>query len=574
MKVQIDFSVKQHTVGETMIFTDPHRVIRTNKISEVNECLKKVQAYIEEGYYAAGFLSYEAAYAFFPMEKPLTYDFPLLCFGIFSAPAVERNRDLQVKGPITLDWMITQKKEDYLQTVQELQEHIQQGEVEQVNYTVPFQADGPEDPSAYYEQLLVAQQGNYNAFIQTDDFSILSISPELFFQLKGNRLTVKPMKGTAERGLDQKTDRKIREKFIASKKEVHENELILDIMKRELQSVCHDVTLTEAFKLETYPTVYQMTSRLEGNKKQGIRPIDIIQTLFPAGSITGSPKEKAIELISKYEKYQRKVYCGNIGYITPEQDALFNVAIRTVMIENNRAHYNAGGAITQLSEAEKEYKEVETKAKLLNTYLPPFQLLETGLIEKGELFLKSAHLRRLTNSADYFGIPLEKAVLEKKLTKVVQNHPEGKWRLRLLVDQKGRVKTEVSPYEKTTNNQVVLAREPIDENNPFLYHKTTERSHFENYRQSLKEGYLDVLLWNTSGEITEFTIGNVVVEIDGRYLTPPVSSGLLPGTFREQLLRQDQIEEEKITLEDLHRIERFWLINSVRKWVAVELVNR
>ncbi len=574
-QVQFDFALQHEQVAKTMLFEQPIQIITTTKLNEVPYCLEQIKNFINKGYYAAGFMSYEATYAFYNIGQTVVTDFPLLWFGVFHKPCITKNRNISTQKAFTLNWKIEQPKDQYIQTVETIQEEIHKGKIEQINYTVPFTTTFHGSKRAYYEQLILSQQANYNAFVQFEDIAILSASPELFLKLEKDTITVRPMKGTIDRGLEASEDERKRISLLKSEKNLRENEMILRLMEDELQKVCDKTKVIEHFTIEKYPTVYQMTSAIEGIRRKNVHPVDLITTLFPPASITGTPKKEAIKLISTYEKENRNVYCGIIGYITPEYEALFNVAIRTVLINKNRAKYFAGGAITKRSLPEEEYEEVWTKAKLLETSFPPFQLLETGLIEKGTFFLKEQHIKRLKKSANYFNIKFNEKALRVRVLELERRYNKGSWRLRLLMDKRGKVTTEVLPIEETPKQtkKVLLATTPIDRENVFLYHKTTERSMFDSFRRALNDEIFDVLLWNEKREITEFTIGNIVVELDGKLYTPPVQCGLLPGTFRQQLLDTGTIKEATITIDTLKNATNLWLINSVRKWVPVEIIE-
>src|SRR5699024_2600070 len=285
------------------------------------------------------------------------------------------------------------------------------------------------------------------------------------------------------------------------------------------------------------------------------------------------PKQKTVDIIATKEKANRGVYCGAIGYFTPNHEAIFNVAIRTVTINQKKqlAQYHAGGGITRSSTVDKEFEELIAKTDVLNKTLPTFSLLETFLLEDGTIFLKENHFSRLQCSAKYFNYNVNVANLNDIITDLQQTYSKGAWRIRLLLNKSGDITPEIFPLQKSAHSTVRLAKQPIDQNNVYLYHKTTERSMFDPHRDLLQENDLDILLWNQNGEITEFTIGNVVVEKEGKLITPPVECGLLPGTFREQLLKDEVIIEEKIFLDDLDELSSIWLINSVRKWVKVSL---
>src|SRR5699024_8539508 len=383
-------------------------------------------------------------------------------------------------------------------------------------------------------------------------------------------IKVKPMKGTIKRGQTYEEDIENASFLRHSEKNKTENKIITNLMKNELKEVAKPGTIhvSEAFTVEKYPTVYQMTSTVEAELSDTVNIVEVLKKLFPCGSISGAPKKETLQLIHDIETAPRHVYCGAIGYITPDAEAIFNVPIRTVTIdkETNIASYGAGGAITAQSTMEDEYEEVYTKTKVLSYVEEPFELLETFGLYDGVYLVLDEHLQRIKNSASYFGFSFNEKALLDKLDFYQKKYPKGTYRVRLTLAKDGRISTSAKLLTGTDNKQVAFAKTPISSDNRFLYHKTTNRTIYDAHKQTNK---FDVLLWNEAGEVTEFTIGNVVLEIDGKLYTPPVSVGLLPGTFREKLLREAYITEKVLYKEDFTKERKTWLINSVRQWVEV-----
>lgn len=568
----LQFDFKMNNSNNPVTFTNPVEIITTTNSNNVNLCLEKVNNAIRDGFYVAGFISYEAAYALYDLKQTIENEMPILWFGLFKEPTIKQFH--VEENNFSLDeWKMKVSKHTYKERVLKALQFIQKGLTKQINYTVPFETSFKGNSYDYYIQLKRVQQAHFCAYITLDRFDVLSISPELFFSLQDGMITVKPMKGTIHRGKTYEEDLKNRMWLERSMKNKIENDLIVESMYEELKSIAENISINDRHSIEKYPTVYQMTTTIKGNLKPQVNPIKVLTTLFPSGSISGYPKRKTIEIITQLEKEAREVYCGAIGYFTPDGNAIFNVPIRTVTIDKVKsiARYQAGGAITERSCPDEEFKEILTKTKVLSTSRQPFQLLETMLLDNGQIFLKEYHLQRLLESAKYFDFEIKENEIEKQLKKLEKQYPSGNWRIRLLVDYKGEITIKVTLLEATKNHEVILAEEPINKENVFLYHKTTERTMFDKHRQKLSKNDLDVLLWNVHGEITEFTIGNIVVQKNGELITPPVSCGLLPGTFRQYLLDQRKIKEGKILIEELDQVESMWLINSVRKWIKVTI---
>lgn len=566
--IQIDFN------NEPVIFTNPIKVITTDNIHEVVQCLNEIEQAQKDGYYAAGFISYEANEAFH--DRQLTTKrpnhFPLLWFGIFKQQTSFTKHDMQPYQ--CSNWSLAITKKQFNDVFHHIQQEITNKSLSQINYTTTYETTFSGDSYSYYKRLKAAQQADYCAYINTGDYHIISVSPELFFEQTGNIIKTKPMKGTIERGLSFEDDVNKRNWLKQSAKNKYENDLTTQLMYEEIEQIAEKDTVhvIDQHHVEQYPTVFQMTSTIKATLKKDIGFTNILQTIFPCASITGTPKSDAIKLIHELETSPRHVYCGTIGYLSPNDKAIFNVPIRTVIIDqaNNIATYGVGGAITKNSTADEEFAEIKAKAKVLQTKRPTFQLLETfGLID-GNFIVFNNHLNRLKQSAQYFNFEIELADIKQQLLEQKKRYKDGKWRLRLLVNNDGSFTIDVQELDIVNDLKVVLAEKPIDKNNPFLYHKTTYRSIYEQHIVK-RNNIFDTLLWNDQKQITEFTIGNIVIEIDGKLYTPPVESGLLPGTYREKLLQRGKIEERTIYIEDLKRSTNIWLINSVRKWVKVKL---
>ena len=559
-------------------FEKPVEVLTARTASEVFQCLEKIEA---SGLWAAGFISYEAAGAFDDALKThAPGGLPLLQFGLFkkveqaSLPAHAQAGSLcHFKLG---EWTPSVSRGEYSVAIAAIKEHIAAGDTYQVNYTFRLNAEFSGSPFAFFCDLAAAQHGRYAAFIETDEFAICSASPELFFELKDGMIISKPMKGTMSRALTAKADLAAAEALENSAKDRAENIMIVDMIRNDIGRIADagSVETVSRFDVEKYPTVWQMTSAVRGELAQrhkGTKIVDVMNALFPCASITGAPKAKTMEIIRGLEKSPRGVYTGAIGFIAPDGAAQFNVAIRTAVIQNGKAEYGIGGGIVWDSNPEDEYREALSKAAILTKKMPEFQLLETMLWDDGGIFLLERHLQRLADSAEYFDFKIDAAAIRGSLCNLNFDEPK---RVRLLLNKAGEFNVEAAScrwaQRQDAASTLVLAREPVDSGDVFLYHKTTNRAVYEKAKADFPEAD-DVLLFNERGEVTESCIANVVVELDGRKVTPPGSCGLLAGTFRDQLLSQGEIEEGVVTLDDLRRADSVWLINSVRKWRTVDL---
>ncbi|MFD1334696.1 aminodeoxychorismate synthase component I [Oceanobacillus iheyensis] len=577
-KLIFDFAFDEQK-KKRLVFSDPVDMIVANAKSEVIFAMEKIEAYIHQGYYAGGYISYEAGEGFDANLKTSDdFELPLIMMGIYKEPLNIVDELEYPRLSQRFDWEMSTSKEKYLKQVSSIKNSIAQGDTYQVNYTVRLHSGDEVSDHDIYEKLSKAQQANYCAHLQLGRYSIVSASPELFFQLKNGKLLTKPMKGTMKRGKSVEEDIRNKQLLTESVKDQAENLMIVDLLRNDISKIAKKgtVTVPKLFNIESYPTVFQMTSTVTAEIEENIRIIDIFKALFPCGSITGAPKQSTMQIIQELENTPREVYCGSIGYITPNQEALFNVAIRTAVIdtEQNTISYGVGGGITWDSVPEAEYEEAWAKAEILKSLNETdIELLETMKYENGNFYLISNHLNRLKKSAEYFNYSLSIKEIKQKLYEYAEENfnQHQVYRVRLLVNKRGEIKinsTPISLINEKTNYRFQLATSPIDKNNPYYYHKTTFRKMYEKFREELGNVF-DILLWNDKEELTEFTMGNLVVKVEDEYWTPPVKSGLLAGTFRQQLIDQKKIKERIISKSELESVDEVWFINSVRGWVQM-----
>lgn len=552
-------------------FSQPVKVLSSARLSDVSPILDEVDRAVRNGLFAAGFIAYEAAPAFDPaLQVQATDSFPLVWFGLFNEP----HRIPKLDGPPSeptpeLNWTASVTPDQYCADIRKIREYIRQGDTYQVNYTYRLWSSFSGHPRAWCQELTASQGAPYAAFIETDEFAVCSASPELFFHLKGAVIESRPMKGTAPRGLTLADDRQQAEQLHQSEKNRAENVMIVDMVRNDLGRIARpgSVHAPRLFTLEKYPTVWQMTSTVAAETDASFP--EICQALFPPASVTGAPKVRTMEIIRELESTPRHIYTGSIGYLGPERRGQFNVAIRTVLVDKvrGRAEYGVGGGIVWDSVDQSEFEESQTKARILFHQPPRFSLLETMLWTPGDgCFLLERHIARLRDSAEYFSFPLDCGAVREKLNALAASLSPQPHRVRLLIDPEGAMVCEAQLLSMGSNAplRVCLAPTPIDRADPFLYHKTTHRQVYEEACAKCP-GYDEVLLWNAAGEVTEFTLANLVAELEGVRYTPPVQCGLLPGTYRAWLLDQGQVKERVIRRDELKSATRLWRVNSVRK---------
>jgi len=554
-------------------FAKPYRVISTNNIEEVRSLLREVEKLVNTNrWHAAGFISYEAAPAFDSALHVLNAGaFPLLWFGVYPEPRTVE-LPLPEKSHSELKWNATIKRESYNTAINKIKEHIARGRTYQVNYTMRlnFGFDGSEWD---FFLNLAQTQNKYAAYVNTGQYVICSASPELFFHLDGETITSQPMKGTVKRGRTLAEDEEQSAWLQNSPKNRAENVMIVDMIRNDIGRVAEigTVNVSKLFTIEKYPTLFQMTSTVEAKTNASLA--DIFTALFPCGSVTGAPKVSTMNIISELETTPRRIYTGAIGYISPDRKAQFNVAIRTALIdkETKSIEYGVGGGVVWDSIDTDEYNEAMLKAQVLTKRPREFSLLETILWTREEgYFLFEKHIARMAKSAEYFDFAFSREKVEAHLKKLAGEFKSAQ-RVRVTSNRFGELAVEARPLlSQEASFKVTLAEQPIDSNDIFLFHKTTQR---QSYDKALivPQIYNDVLLYNERDELTEFTIGNLVAELNGELVTPPVSCGLLAGVFRAHLLETNQIKERVIKKDELRNCKKVFLVNSVRKWVDVSI---
>ena len=559
-----------------LFFHRPLQVHVAHSLESVLSILREVERQVTVDHlYAAGFIAYEAGPAFDPaliVRSPGS--FPLLWFGIYPEPEQISFPPLPREGLANISWEPSVSEKEYRLSLGKIKEYIQAGDTYQVNYTFRLRAPFSEDPWRLFVQMVHAQGFGYGAFVNTEGWTICSASPELFFTLEDEELRSRPMKGTVSRGLTQTEDLKQAAWLQHSEKNRAENVMIVDMVRNDMGRIAEvgTVEVPSLFDVEKYPTLWQMTSTVRCRTKASLT--DIFRALFPAASITGAPKVRTMQIIAELENAPRKIYTGTVGFFSPGPKAQFNVAIRTVLVDRlgHTSEYGVGGGIVWDSEKADELQECYTKARILVQPTSDFALLETILWTPQEgFFLLDDHLTRLADSSAYFSRPVDLGAIREKLNALALELPPHPHRIRLVLPQENEPTLEAhillsppKPY------RMRLAKIPINSRDPFLYHKTTHRRVYE---QALAEspGYDDVLLWNEREEVTESCIANVLVEMDGQLLTPPVHCGLLPGTYRSYLLKKDKVTEGIIRIQDLCRCSKIYLVNSVRGMWEVSL---
>lgn len=508
------------------IFNNPIKIIEAR--GNLEEAFNEIEN-LRSKYYLLGYV---------------TYDFQYLYFEVFENYSKYIPKPAKTLGTIIKPLI---SKETYLDAIKKIKDYIAQGVTYEVNYTYPSEVKTNLNGIDLYEALLEKQRTPYNTFLQKKNLTLLSFSPELFFKLNGRKILTKPMKGTAPRCGNPEIDKKMYDFLKNDTKNRAENIMIVDLLRNDLGMISKTgtVKVDKLFEIEEHPTVFQMTSEISGELNEDVSLYQIFKAIFPCGSITGAPKLSTMRVIDETEPLDRNIYCGAIGFLSPEV-CEFSVPIRILYGKNHNYTYHAGGAIVWDSEPEEEWNETLVKTKFLNT---DFQLIETACDDWAR------HVKRMKNSAEKLDFQWNKEIETLQIDSPV----------RVLLNKDGSFEVQKKEFSRITSNKIKIAR-TVNSNNPFLYHKTT-------IRESMPEGFFDIIAVNEKGEITEGIFTNIAIEKAGKLYTPPVSCGLLGGTYREKLIEEGKMFEKILYPEDLKNAGKIYCFNSIRKLVEVELCS-
>ena len=569
-------------LGPALVATEP---------GEVLPVLLAVQEAAASGCWAAGFVSYEAA-AGLTSALPVRAssprepcgELPLAWFGLFSKP-----KRVAALGGVPEaaawsagPWRPSWNWPEYQRKVATVHERIAAGDTYQCNLTVRAHSSAEGELLGLYRALALAQRGTHNAYVDTGHFVVASASPELFFDWSGDRLTTRPMKGTARRGRFPTEDAERAGSLARSAKERAENVMIVDLLRNDLGKIAQwgSVEVPALFSLERYETVWQLTSTVTARPRPGTTLVEVFEALFPCGSVTGAPKRSTMTLIAELEDHRRGAYCGAVGIVAPPGasfKARFNVAIRTVVVDRatRTALYGSGGGVTWDSSSEAEHAELLAKAAILSVPAEEFELFETIGWWPGEgLRNLKGHLERLESSAGYFGFPFDPGAARNALDEALEGASEP-LRVKLLLARSGSLSVQraIMPPAPRGPVRLEVDPDPVDSSELWLYHKTTRRSFYE-ARAQRHPAADDVVLLNERGELTETTIANLALRIGGRWWTPPIESGCLPGVERACRVERGELAERALRREDLLAAEAIALVSSVRGWRPAVLSPR
>ena len=581
------------------LFTAPGQLLLAHSAAELIVLFERVEAALACGQYVAGWFSYECGYALQGLSFKVT-GVPLAQLGIFDEPEIFHHQHTSAVPvfagaqiavpPLTLAFIPGIDPLLYKRHVDQIQQWIAAGDTYQVNYTIAATSRYQGEALSLYSSLALQQPSAYAAIVTLDPLTtVLSFSPELFFRVAGNgQIVARPMKGTMQRGEDAIEDEQRAGALLADEKSRAEHVMIVDLLRNDLGRVCEmgSVRVPDLFTVERYPTLLQMTSTVSGQLRPNLRWQSIFEALFPCGSITGAPKRHTMELIGRIEGEPRGVYTGSIGFFAPDRTAVFNVAIRTLTLQNEVARMGIGGGIVADSTAAEEYRECLLKMHFAQQASEPLQLFETLRWSGRDFPLLTGHLARMRDSANALGFPFDLQAAEMLLLQTGEaatgqagtgeagtgQPATGAKRVRLSLTRDGQLSMAAAPLIPWPSSlRVRLSRTIMRSSDPALRHKTTFRSVYDReFAEAGKLGMDEVVFLNDRGELSEGCISNILVKLDGGWWTPPCTSGALPGVFCRQLLQRGLARERTLSLDHLIGAEAMHLCNAVRGAAAVQ----
>ncbi len=608
------------------LFLDPVQRLTCTATDDPAVFFSRAQEKLAQGFFLAGYVGYEFGYMLEPIlarsfRPRLPADnrrglLPMADLGVFRQPRIFDHRTAAFTGengwgqddwpatgtPYTIDNLrLNLEKEEYLEAICRVKSYIEAGDTYQVNYTLKLLFDFSGSLSAFYRSLRRNQSVSYSGLIKNGTTTILSFSPELFFRKNGNQINVRPMKGTMLRGRTLAEDREFVDFLHHDIKNRSENVMIVDLLRNDLGRLSRmgGVSVQSLFDVETYETLHQMTSSIRGEVTRPLTLEEMFKALFPCGSVTGAPKIRTMEIIRELEVEDRGVYTGAIGFMAPDGAAVFNVPIRTVVLQENRGEMGIGSGIVWDSDPIGEWEECKLKGRFLTTPAPEFKLVETMLWQpKSGYWQLDLHLGRLSDSAGYFSYPLElekiRAGLQGLAAELASTRSVRNQRVRLTLSRSGDIAITHSELlddspplvdpaaamqQETGRDlpRVIFSDTNTTSHSVFLFHKTTRRKLYDAERAHAvdRQGYYEVLFVNEKGEVTEGSYTNIFLQQEGRLMTPPVSCGLLAGVLRRYLLQRypEIVMEKSFTRKEIEEAEAVYVGNSVRGLVRVSVCS-
>lgn len=550
------------------LFTDPVQVVQAVRLDDVEQIVAQTEAWSESGGYAVGFLAYEAAPAFDRNIQVRTPTWPMLAwFALYSNPPVlyRELEPVSLGSPATLD-LAPDSQKDYQQMFGETKRALAEGEIYQANLTFKLGVQAQEDPIRLFGSLCGVNPPPYATYIHGRDWQVVSLSPELLFERNGNRVQMRPMKGTATYDGSPSAKERAIQGLRSDPKTMAENIMIVDMVRNDLGRIAEtgSIQTTSLLTVEEHRTVLQVTSTVTAEVDE--LTLEIFRNVFPPASVTGAPKVSACRHIAKLEAGPRGIYCGAIGTMEPNRKATFSVGIRTALFKGagRSGEYGVGSGVVWDSDVDSEFQECLAKAAVLTSAAPEWALLESmpdTLAPNSPQLAK--HLERLQRSAEAFEIPFDRERILSALALPRGARNDGIGKLRLTLNRRGEANVEQTLSALQDRRLTAkLASRPIQTTDPRMRHKTTDRSLFNDLRSKFPT-FDEVLLFNELGQAVCFTNGNLIAEIDGRWLSPEPDSGCLAGIGLWRFMLESEVRLCRIPVQDLREANRILLSNAV-----------
>lgn len=567
--------------SKSYLFLKPKEIISIKSIKNINEKLKRIDDFIADDFVGYSLMNYEAGYLF---EKTLYKLLPknekLIQFFFYDKQNVQLIKSTEIDFEESEEYKIKNfklntSKNEFSNSINKIKSYIEKGDSYQVNYTIKGKFNFIGSLSGLFASLTFNQSAKYIAVINNNNKIIISLSPELFFEIKGRKIISKPMKGTARRGINISSDLLIKRELENSEKNRAENVMIVDLIRNDLGKISKygSVKVKNLFKVEKYESVYQMVSTIESKLREDVKLSDVFKNIFPCGSITGAPKIRTMEIINELEKEKRGIYTGSIGLIIKNK-ITFNVPIRTISIvkKSGKCEIGLGSGIVWDSIADEEFEETKLKGKFLTEPTKSYDIIETMLVENRQIFLLNEHLYRMEQAAEFFLFNISIDKIRNKINSILKKLDNKKYKSKISLNKWGRLGYFIFPiidYNKEI--KVILSNKQIDSHNKFQYFKTSNRQLYDSeYKTYSAQGFFDVIYFNENGELAEGAITNIFIYKNNVISTPPISAGILPGVYRKYLLNNNLfITERKLIKEDLLEANKIILTNSVRGEIIV-----
>jgi para-aminobenzoate synthetase / 4-amino-4-deoxychorismate lyase len=570
------------------LYQSPLRAIQASNAADLEAALQDIEEAIHGQLYVVACFSYELGEHLLGLT-PKKSKTPWVQAWVFKDVQKLSKEDVnlwlkaqtnqQASSPVIQKTTSSITQEQFEGDIAKIHDWIKAGDTYQVNHTYRIHGELSGSPLAAYEILRQKQPGPYGAYIEHANGWVLSCSPEWFLQKTGNTLMTKPMKGTAKVGEISS------EELHDDAKNRAENVMIVDLLRNDLSKISlpGSIKVPHLFEVQQHGDVLQMTSTISSISKENLKLKELLQAIFPCGSVTGAPKKRTMELIQALESEPRNLYCGAIAWFDPSSqaglgDLGMSVVIRTLELEKNQKfQMGVGGGITIDSESADEWHECQTKAGFLyalQNQTEPIGLFETIRIEQGQACHMDVHLERITKSAKELKIKFDSNKANSLIQEACSQLDTSLiYRLRLDLSAEGFLSIKTAAIQDLKPGPILWASDLLTTDTTMssadrlLGHKVTRRKLYDQaWLAAEKLGAFDALFINEQGFVTEGGRSNVFIKKDGRWVTPPLASGCLPGVMRSIVLKDAkyQAAEQNITRADVLSAEEVIFTNALR----------